>query len=54
MNLKDLNLQELSVEEQVNVEGGFFPFLGLAIAALLCLIVDAFGGSITFEGNRLN
>jgi hypothetical protein len=22
MNLKDLNLQELSVEEQVNVEGG--------------------------------
>jgi hypothetical protein len=26
MNLKDLNLQELSVEEQVNVEGGWKVF----------------------------
>lgn len=36
-NLKNLNLQELTIEEQVNTDGGILPLIGAAMALALLL-----------------
>jgi hypothetical protein len=38
MNLDKLNVQELSMEEKVNTEGGFFMILTLLTLAVTLLI----------------
>jgi hypothetical protein len=38
MNLDKLNVQELSMEEKVNTEGGFFMILSLL--TLVALLID--------------
>lgn len=47
-NLKNLNLQELTIEEQTNTNGGFFGIT--AAIAISAVVVSAVGVVASFAG----